>query len=178
VWCADAWCGHARRAWVELTATNPLPAVTARLCPGPCASAPDADLVERRLGDLAIDEGWELDVPEAWSGTSVLVVGSGPAGLSAAYQLRRQGHGVTVRERRDEPGGRLRDVPSDVLPPEVLLAEVSRITAAGVRLELGREVGQGPQRGFDAVVRPADDGPVPTAVGRGAAAALALAGGL
>lgn len=175
MWCADAWCGRARRAWAELSATNPLPAVTARLCDGPCAAA-DGDLVERRLGDLAIAEGWGLDVPETWSGMSVLVVGSGPAGLSAAYQLRRQGHEVTVRERSDEPGGRLRRVAAAVLPPDVLVAEVSRITASGVRLELGREVAPGRHPGFDAVLRPADGGPVPTAVGRGAAAALALSG--
>lgn len=183
MWCADAWCGQARRAWAELTETNPLPAVTSRLCTGPCPAAggartADPDLVERRLGDLAIDEGWELAVPEVRSGAAVLVVGSGPAGLSAAYQLRRLGHDVTVRERCDEPGGGLLDAPERVLPPEVLVAEVSRLTAAGVRLELGREVSVGPQQGFDAVLRPGGGGPVAVAVGRGAAAARELVGSL
>jgi NADPH-dependent glutamate synthase beta subunit-like oxidoreductase len=54
--------------------------------------------VERFLGDEAIKRGWKLTPPKAESGKKVLVVGAGPSGLSAAYQLRRLGHKVTIME--------------------------------------------------------------------------------
>lgn len=64
--------------------------------------------VERFLGDNAIEKGWHFTVPAQHTGKRVLVVGAGPAGLSAAYHLRRMGHDVTVYEGAELPGGMMR----------------------------------------------------------------------
>jgi glutamate synthase (NADPH/NADH) small chain len=113
VWRAD-W----REASERLHATNNFPEFTGRLCPAPCESACvlgiNADpvtikQVEVSISDRAWDEGWVRPVaPAVRSGKRVAVVGSGPAGLAAAQQLTRAGHGVTVYERADRVGGLLR----------------------------------------------------------------------
>lgn len=91
------------------------------------------------------------------SGKSVAIVGSGPAGLSAAYHLVRAGHSVTVVDRHDCAGGTLRLVAEDQLPRAVLDAELSRLAEAGVDFKLGVELGDqvrldGLSRGFDAIL--------------------------
>jgi len=91
------------------------------------------------------------------SGKAVAIVGSGPAGLSAAYHLVRAGHSVTVVDRHDRAGGSLRLVPEDQLPRVVLETEVSRLAEAGVDFKLGVELGDqvrldGLSRGFDAIL--------------------------
>lgn len=151
-------------AWRRIVAANPLPAVMGRICYHPCQTAcnrGDVDeevginAVERFLGDTALERGWALPVPSASSGRRVLVVGSGPAGLSAAYHLRQRGHEVTVREAAAEPGGMMRyGIPAYRLPREVLAAEIRRIEATGVRIECGVRVDSldDAQAEFDAVV--------------------------
>ncbi|MDN4482337.1 NAD(P)-binding protein [Demequina lignilytica] len=151
-------------AWRRIVAANPLPAVMGRICYHPCQAACNRgevdeevgiNAVERFLGDTALERGWALPVPTASSGRRVLVVGSGPAGLSAAYHLRQRGHEVTVREAAAEPGGMMRyGIPAYRLPRAVLAAEIRRIEATGVRIECGVRVDSldDAQAEFDAVV--------------------------
>ena len=164
-WLALMKAGDHEGAWRQLTADNPLPAIHGRVCYHPCEAACNrAELdgavsihgVERFLGDLAIERGWRFERPAISSGRRVLVVGSGPSGLSAAYHLTRLGHAVTVRDSGELPGGMMRyGIPSYRLPRDVLDAEVGRLADLGVAFEqdhrvedLDRERTEG---GFDAV---------------------------
>jgi len=149
-WLAHAESGNYEAAWRTLTEDNPLPAVMGRVCYHPCEnacnravldSAVGINSVERFLGDLAIRNGWSFDPPAAPSGKTVLVVGAGPSGLSAAYHLARRGHSVTIREAGPLPGGMMRfGIPKYRLPRAVLDAEVKRITDLGVQIEYNRKV--------------------------------------
>ena len=119
-------------------------------------SAVSIHSVERFLGDLARERGWAFDPPRGRSGKRVLVIGSGPSGLSAAYHLARLGHEVEIRDAGAEPGGMMRyGIPAYRLPRDVLAAELDRIAALGVRMisdhrveDLAAERAEG---GFDAV---------------------------
>ncbi len=145
-----------------------LPAVLHRICPAPCEkgcrrAAHDAAVSIRLLirhaadADLAsgdpVQPCIEPDRPER-----AAVIGSGPAGLAAAYHLRMQGFRCTVFDDREKPGGMLRyGVPEDLLPREVLDAEISSIERMGVELRMGVRVGEGLsldelRKGFQAVL--------------------------
>ena len=166
----QAWLGFAREgrheeAWRQLVADNPFPAIHGRVCYHPCEdvcnrqeldSPVSIHAVERFLGDLALERGWAFPAPPAPSGRRVLVIGAGPSGLSAAYQLARRGHQVEVRDLSPEPGGMMRyGIPAYRLPRDVLAAEIARIEALGVRLLLGHRVtdlaAERAEGGFDAV---------------------------
>ena len=137
-------------AWRAIMEVNPLPAVLGRVCYHPCETACNrGDLdesvginaVERFLGDEAIRQGWRVTAERPATGRHVLVVGSGAAGLSAAYHLARAGHEVTIKDASAQAGGMMRyAIPRYRLPREVLDAEIDRIVALGVHLELGVEV--------------------------------------
>src|SRR4051812_1805311 len=134
-----------------------------RVCYHPCQTACNRaqldtevgiNSVERFLGDEAIRQGWELPPVAAPTGHRVLVVGAGPSGLSAAYQLARLGHAVTVRDAQPDPGGMMRyGIPAYRLPRDVLDAETARILALGVVLERRTTVEDvvAASREFDAV---------------------------
>ena len=149
-WLSHAEEGDYETAWRALTKDNPLPAVMGRVCYHPCETACNRsqidepvgiNSVERFLGDVAIDKGWAFDQPRTETGRRVLVVGAGPAGLSAAYHLRRLGHDVTIREAGPLAGGMMRfGIPKYRLPRDVLDAEVRRITHMGVELMLEAKV--------------------------------------
>ncbi|MGD0814580.1 MAG: FAD-dependent oxidoreductase [Verrucomicrobiota bacterium] len=88
---------------------------------------------------------------------SVVVVGAGPAGLTAAHDLARQGHAVTVIDRNAKPGGRLREVAAGEMPATVLEAELVLLAGMGIKFKMGIELGnqttlEGLQRGFDAIL--------------------------
>jgi formate dehydrogenase (NADP+) beta subunit len=155
VWLAQVTAGRHREAWETLVQDNPLPAVHGRVCYHPCESACNRETldsavsihaVERVLGDLAIQEGWPPArmSPEALhggTGRRVLIVGAGPAGLSAAYHLARLGHSVEIRDAESRPGGMMCfGIPAYRLPREVLAAEVRRIETLGVRIVLDHRV--------------------------------------
>ncbi len=149
-WLYHAESGDYEAAWRELVEDNPLPAVMGRVCYHPCETACNrAQLdeavgihgVERFLGDEAIRRGWRLTVEAEPSGKRVLVVGAGPSGLSAAYQLARRGHTVTIRDAGPRAGGMMRfGIPRYRLPREILDAEVQRILDLGVTLECDAKV--------------------------------------
>ena len=133
-------------AWTALVENNPFPAVAGRVCHHPCESACNRAgydealaicALERHIGDVALAEGWQF--PEApLSQDRVAIVGGGPSGLSAAYQLRRRGYAVTLFEAQRELGGLLRDgIPPYRLPRAVLDGEIRRILALGIDVHAG-----------------------------------------
>jgi NADPH-dependent glutamate synthase beta subunit-like oxidoreductase len=136
-------------AWREIVKNNPLPATMGRVCYHPCevvCNRKDIDKpvginsVERFLGDLAISKGWKFEKEKA-SGKKVLVIGAGPAGLSAAYHLAIAGHKVTIMESLPKAGGMMRyGIPSYRLPRKVLDAEIKRIEALGVEIKTKAKV--------------------------------------
>jgi 2-oxoacid:acceptor oxidoreductase delta subunit (pyruvate/2-ketoisovalerate family) len=137
-------------AWRAIMEVNPFPAVIGRVCYHPCETACNRgqldeavgiNSLERFLGDQALAEGWTVRATAVRTGRRVLVIGSGPAGLSAAYHLTLRGHEVTVRESAPAAGGMMRyGIPRYRLPREVLDAEIARVLDLGVRLELNRPV--------------------------------------
>ncbi len=157
--------GQHENAWRQLTRDNPFPAIHGRVCYHPCEAVCNrGDLdssvsirsVERYLGDMAIERGWTFDPPRRSSGRRILVVGSGPSGLSAAYHLRRLGHAVEIHDSSDAPGGMMRyGIPEYRLPRDVLDAELSRLQDMGIVLRQNSPVKdlEATQRdgGFDAV---------------------------
>jgi NADPH-dependent glutamate synthase beta subunit-like oxidoreductase len=143
-WLYHAESGDYEAAWRELVKDNPLPATMGRVCYHPCETSCNRGQVdesvgihgvERFLGDEAIRQGWTLQSEHEPTGTRVLVVGAGPSGLSAAYQLARRGHAVTIREAGPMAGGMMRfGIPRYRLPRDILDAEIARILDLGVTL--------------------------------------------
>jgi formate dehydrogenase beta subunit len=140
-WLALAHAGRYEDAWRAIVRNNPLPAIHGRVCYHPCENECNrkhvdqpvsVHAVERFLGDLAIRHGWSIPAATA-SGKRVMVVGSGPCGLSAAYHLARLGHHVVVYEAGARLGGMMRyGIPEYRLPRDVLDAEIGRIARMGV----------------------------------------------
>lgn len=143
-WLDLAQAGKYRQAWQMLVRDNPMPAVHGRVCYHPCEDACnrgelDAPVsihgVERFLGDLAAQEGWNFDIATKPSGTRILVVGAGPSGLSAAYHLARFGHAVELREAGPVAGGMMHfGIPAYRLPRATLQNEIARIESVGVKI--------------------------------------------
>jgi len=149
-WLYHAESGDYEAAWRTLIEENPFPAIMGRVCYHPCETSCNRgkvdetvgiNSVERFLGDEALKLGWKFAPPEAETGKRVLIVGAGPSGLSAAYHLRRLGHGVKIVEAGPLAGGMMRfGIPKYRLPRDVLDAEVRRILDLGVELELNTKV--------------------------------------
>ena len=164
-WLFFAESGDYEGAWKRITEDNPFPAVMGRVCYHTCETACNRgqldecvgiNSVERFLGDNALAKGWRFEAPKTETGKKVLVVGAGPAGLSAAYHLRRMGHSVRVGDSAPEGGGMMRyGIPKNRLPREVLDAEIRRIADMGVEIECGHNVSdlarEMKEGGYDAV---------------------------
>ncbi|MCR5084999.1 MAG: NAD(P)-binding protein [Succinivibrionaceae bacterium] len=149
-WLYYAAEGDYERAWRILTENNPFPACMGRVCYHTCETkcnrgfldeSVGINSVERFLGDYALDHKLSFQKPTRETGKKVLVIGAGPAGLSAAYHLRRFGHTVHIVEQGEEPGGMMRyGIPVYRLPRSILDAEIDRIKDMGVTIECGRKV--------------------------------------
>ena len=160
--------GNDREAVRIIKDKIPLPASVGRVCPHPCESDCRRALVEQPLSiaylkAFAADNDMKSENPftpavAASTGKRVAIVGGGPAGLTAAYQLAVKGHGVTVFDMMPEMGGMLRyGIPEYRLPKAVLAAEVASIAKLGVEMKNNVKVGtditlEGLKAEFDAVL--------------------------
>jgi NADPH-dependent glutamate synthase beta subunit-like oxidoreductase len=136
-----------------LLESNPLPAITGRVCPHPCEpscnrgewdEALAVHSVERYMGDYILENANILySPPPTESGKRVAVVGAGPAGLSAAYYLRKQGHKITVYEALEEAGGVLTyGIPGYRLEKDVVRRQVKALGGMGIQFKLKTAVGK------------------------------------
>ena len=153
-------------AFRRSTDANPFPSMMGRVCPAPCQTGCNRNqvedyvginAVEQYIGDYALEQGFGFEAgPD--TGKHVAIVGGGPAGLSAAYQLRRKGHRVTLFDDHAELGGMAKyGVPGYRLPRNHLDGEIGRIVAMGVEVRLNTRIGVDVQlndleSGFDAVL--------------------------
>ena len=152
-WNDLLWSGSYEAALQRLLKTSPFPEFTGRICPALCEQACVCGRVSQpvtvRENELSIIEyAFENDlmrprIPAARSDKQIAVVGSGPAGLSAAYYLNRRGHHVTVLEKDPLPGGLLVfGIPEMKLPNAVVARRIALLEREGVAFRTGCCVGQ------------------------------------
>ena len=145
-----------RDRWQEainrLHATNNFPEFTGRICPAPCEAScvlginePPVTIrqIEKSVIEHAFQAGWiRPEPPSMEAGKRVAVIGSGPAGLAAAQQLRRAGYGVTVFEKNEAPGGLLRfGIPNFKLEKTVVERRLDQMRQEGVEFVNNAHVG-------------------------------------
>ncbi len=152
-WNELIYQGNFKEAWERLCKTNPLPEMTSRVCPAPCEGACTNGIDglpvtihynERLISDKAFENGWvkEQGEPIEKTGRKVAVVGSGPAGLSAAWRLNKLGHAVTVYERQDAAGGLLMyGIPNMKLDKSIVAKRVKIMDELGVKFIVKCNVG-------------------------------------
>ncbi|MDF2676769.1 MAG: glutamate synthase, small subunit [Bacillota bacterium] len=138
-------------AYKILTRTNPFPEFTGRVCPAPCeGSCTEGHIsdpvaihdIEYEIIEKAFEEGWVKKSNAKGTGKKVVVVGAGPAGLSAAYYLNAVGHDVTVYERDDKPGGLLMyGIPNMKLDKKIVDRRIELMKQSGVKFIFNVEVG-------------------------------------
>ncbi len=152
-WNDLVYRGRWQEAIRQLHATNNFPDFTGRLCPAPCEAACVLEIregesvtikqIEHAIIERAWEEGWVVPQPPAVeTGRSVAVVGSGPAGMAAAQQLRRAGHRVVLFERDEAIGGLVRfGVPDFKIEKRIVERRVGQLAAEGIELRCGVDVG-------------------------------------
>jgi len=128
-------------AFLRSTDANPFPAMMGRVCPAPCQDGCNRNdvedfvginAVEQYIGDAAFKEGFKFEAGAALSGKKVAIIGGGPAGMAAAYQLRRRGIASTIFEDHTELGGMMRyGIPGYRIPRDELDREINRILEMG-----------------------------------------------
>jgi glutamate synthase (NADPH/NADH) small chain len=153
-WNDLVYHGRFADAIAQLHATNNFPEFTGRLCPAPCEAACVLEIregdavtikqIENAIINRAWDEGWVVPrPPRRETGQAVAVVGSGPAGMAAAQQLRRAGHRVTLFERDEAIGGLVRfGVPDFKIEKTIVQRRVEQLIAEGVEMRCGVDVGR------------------------------------
>ncbi|PJK31520.1 glutamate synthase subunit beta [Minwuia thermotolerans] len=151
-WNDMVYRGDWREATEVLHSTNNFPEFTGRICPAPCEAACTLNIddnpvtiksIECAIADRAWSEGWvEPQIPAHRTGKSVAVIGSGPAGLSAAQQLARVGHKVDVYEKNARMGGLLRyGIPDFKMEKHLIDRRISQMQAEGVTFFGGMNIG-------------------------------------
>lgn len=161
--------GKYQEALTLLRENMPLPAVCGRVCFHPCEAEcrrgeldqpVSINAVKRFLSDYENQsaKAQSLPMPKVKSGKKVAIVGSGPAGLSAAFYLNKAGHEVVIFEAKPEAGGLLRyGIPEYRLPKDVLKREIDYITGSGVKINTNSRLGQDftiddlKRQGYDAI---------------------------
>jgi NAD(P)H-dependent glutamate synthase small subunit len=165
-----------REALDRLHKTNNFPEFTGRVCPAPCEGAcvlgitdPAVTIknIECSIVDKGFDEGWIVpEIPETRSDKSIAIVGSGPAGLTAAAQLNRAGHTVTVYERADRIGGLLMyGIPNMKLDKRFVDRRVDILRAEGINFVTNADVGGQGENAVDVTKLVADNDAVLLATG-------------
>ena len=151
-WNDAVYRGLWHDAFERLSLTNNLPEITGRICPAPCEAActmaineapVTIEQIELAIIEKAFSEGWvKPQPPVKETGKKIAIVGSGPAGLASAQQLRRMGHSVTLYEKSSRIGGLLRfGIPDFKLEKSVIDRRMEQMKAEGVRFETNVEVG-------------------------------------
>ena len=167
-WNDLVYRGRWKEAVRQLHATNNFPEFTGRICPAPCEAAcvlgindPPVTIrqIEKNIVERGFQESWITPhPPTVRTGKSVAIVGSGPAGLAAAQQLRRAGHDVTVYEKADRLGGLLRyGIPNFKLEKHLIDRRLDQMSAEGVQFVTNAHIGVNVdvkelQEKFDAIV--------------------------
>ncbi len=155
-------------AFRRSTDANPFPSMMGRVCPAPCQEGCNRNhvedfvginSVEQYIGDTAITEGYKYEASVKLSGKKIAIIGGGPAGLAAAYQLRRKGHAGIIFDDHDELGGMFKyGIPGYRTPRDYLDAEIQRILDLGdIEVRLNTRVGRDlpieeVEKEYDAVV--------------------------
>jgi glutamate synthase (NADPH/NADH) small chain len=151
-WNDLVYLGRWRDALDRLHKTNNFPEFTGRVCPAPCEGAcvlginePAVTIknIECAIVDRGFAEGWiKPEPPTHRTGKKVAIIGSGPAGLTAAQQLNRAGHSVTVYERDDRIGGLLTyGIPNMKLDKHIVERRIDIMRAEGVEFVTNAHVG-------------------------------------
>lgn len=163
-WNDLVYRGHWKEALEVLHSTNNFPEFTGRICPAPCedacvlneyytldpqekikkVNAVTIEQIEKHIADRGWEEGWIKPLsPEKLTGKKIAIVGSGPAGLAAAQQLRRVGHDVVVFEKEDRIGGLLGyGIPDFKLDKLNLRRREEQMVAEGVVFKTNTNVGE------------------------------------
>ena len=145
--------GNWEQAYVRLSKTHNFPEFTSRVCPALCEAACTCGLHsepvstkenEKAVIEYAFEKGLvKPDIPENRTGKKVAIIGSGPSGLSAAVELNRRGHSVTVYERSDRAGGLLRyGIPNMKLEKNIIDRRLKIMEESGIRFCMNTDVGK------------------------------------